>query len=648
MIRKVVVLLLMVTLSAAMLFAGGETESATATTAASGKGESPMLAQMVSQGTLPPLEQRIPENPHVVEVIDEIGQYGGTLYGVGIGFDGIRDTRQMIGMDKVLYLGKDGVEAGYADYEMSADGKTLTLYFRKGMKWSDGEPFTVDDMLFWYEDMLLETDITKAVPSAYKPGGEVFKMVKVDDYTVRWEFAAPSPNIIFLLAHSNGTGLHYPKHYLSQFHKNYVSEDQMKKLISETEGAENWYDVYNMKRRRSFTIPLSTELPTIGPWVLENKRTDGLDFVRNPYYWRVDAEGNQLPYIDRMHITDVANVELFNAKVVSGEVDLTTGFQTSVVNLPLFKQGEQDGKYDILMWNTADSSDIFFTLNPYPKDDVLKPIFYDKRFRQAVSLAINRQDIIDTLFFGLGQPVQLTNIPESAYYKPEFQTAFAEHDADRANQLLDEMGLSWDSNKEYRLRPDGNRLGWTLTYLRRNESWIKTAELSVEYWKEVGLEVKLKEVGQGLYNELIDANEVEMTVWHADDNSEHRFTFRTGVYTPRDRIWHSTLARPWYQWFNSDGEQGDEPPAEIKELASWVDVMRTTVDRNERIEAGRKILAYQAEHIMSIGIARIPKPVVKNKLLANVPDRATTGWDYMGPAFVYPQQYFFKSPRNEE
>ena len=150
------------------------------------------------------------------------------------------------------------------------------------------------------------------------------------------------------------------------------------------------------------------------------------------------------------------------------------------------------------------------------------------------------------------------------------------------------------------------------------------------------------EIGHG------GSNKAEMTVWHADDNSEPRFTFRTGVYTPRDSIWHSTMARPWYQWLSSDGKQGVEPPEEIKELASWVDKMRSAVDPKERIEWGKKILRYQAEHIMSIGIARIPKPVVKNKYLANVPEKATTGWDYMGPAFVYPQQYYFRAPRNQQ
>jgi peptide/nickel transport system substrate-binding protein len=651
MLRRVVVVFMVATVAAALAVAGGTQEQGRAAVSAGGAAmkESPMLRAMVEAGELPPLEERLPENPHVVEVVNEIGRHGGTLYGAGIGFDGIRDTRQMIGMDKTLYLGPDGVEPGYAEFEMSSDAKTLTLYFREGMKWSDGEPFSAEDMVFWYEDILLEEDLTPAISSYFTPGGEVFDMVKVDEYTLQWKFAEPHPNIVFLLAHSVGTGLHWPKHYLSQFHKNYVSEEDMADLVAETEGANTWYDVFNMNRARWFTIPQNKEMPTIGPYMVDRRRTDGIDFVRNPYYWRVDPEGNQLPYIDRIHITDVANVELFNAKVVSGEIDLTTGFQTSAVNLPLYKQGEQEGLYDLLMWNTADSSDIFLTLNPYPEDPVLQPVFFDKRFRQAVSLAVNRQEIIDVLFFGLGQSVQVTNIPESSYYQPEFQSAYADYDPARANDLLDDMGLEWDSRNEYRLRPDGSGpLGWTITYLRRNESWIKTAELCVEYWKELGLDVKMKEVGQGLYNELINANEVEMTVWHADDQSEHRFTFQTGIYTPYDRIWHTCMARPWNDWFNSEGESGVEPPSEIKRLGEWVEIMRTAVDDEDRIEAGREILEYQAEHVMSIGIARIPKPVVRNKALGNVPEKATTGWDFMGPAFVYPQQYYLKAPRNQQ
>ncbi len=185
MVKKILLSVLMGCLLGSMgVFASGKTETTEKAAAPAGK-ESPMLARLVAEGKLPPLDQRLPENPHVVPVVEEIGQYGGTLYGVGIGFNGIRDTRQMIGIDKVLYVGKQGIEPGYAEFELSSDGKVLTLYFRKGMKWPDGEPFTVDGMLFWYEDMLLAPEITKAVSPNYKPGGQVFEMAKVDDYTVR-------------------------------------------------------------------------------------------------------------------------------------------------------------------------------------------------------------------------------------------------------------------------------------------------------------------------------------------------------------------------------------------------------------------------------------------------------------------------------
>lgn len=617
------------------------------------KKQAPMLQKKVENGELPPLNERIPENPLVIPVVDRIGEYGGTLYGVGVGGRGIRDTRQMIGMEQLLHFGKKGVEANIVEFELSDDAKTLTLYLRKGMKWSDGAPFTADDILFWYEDILQNKELTPVISDDWKPGGELFKMEKIDEYTLKWKFAAPHPHIDQLLAHIYGVQVYAPKHYLKNYHPKYTSMDKLKKLVAEQKGVNYWYDIFNSKRENYLGIPMQEDLPTIEAYMVKERRPDGMTFIRNPYFWKVDPEGNQLPYIDEVEVTGVSNSAAFNAKILSGEVDLTTGFQTSISNIPLYKMGEEDGNYKVLLWETSDSADIFFTVNKTSKDPTLRKLFQDKRFRQALSLSINREEINNVVFLGMGKPVQLTVRPEAVYYEPEFVNAYIEYKPEKANKLLDEMGLKWDSEHKYRVDSDGKPIGWTIEFLAR-ASWVETMEMCIDYWQDIGFDVKMKQREQAIYRERVEANEIDMTVWHADENTEHGFNRIQALYVPHTQIWHSSMAPAWVDWYEAKNsnkeipENAMEPPQEIKELLKLSEIVRTSPDKEERIKAGKEILSYQAENLMSIGIIKIPKPVIKNNNLHNVPESNVLGWCYMGPAFIDPHQYFFSSPRNQE
>ncbi len=601
--------------------------------------EAPMLAELVAAGELPALEERLPEDVMVIEPVEETGQYGGTLYlaRVYLGYWG--DGISLLGLDNLFRIDYDlsTIVPGVAKaYELSEDKKTLTIHLRKGMKWSDGEPFTADDIMFWYEDIILNEDLTPVLPKQWSPGDEPMEVKKIDDYTVSLHFAEPYAAILLQLAHWM-YGIE-PKHYLKQFHPKYAPIEELEEMAKDA-GLDYWYQLFENKRRSWCGQPLENpDLPTVLPYYLAKYGTDISTFERNPYYWKVDTAGNQLPYIDKILIKKVENVEMYNAKIVSGELDCA-GFNTSVLNYPLYKENAEQGDYRVLLWSSGKGSEVVYQVNmTYEEDTVLRDIFRDLRFRQALSLAIDREEINDVIFFGLGVPRQMTFIDGSKYIEPEFATAYAEHDPDKANALLDEMGLKWDENREYRLRPDGKKLGWTFNFFQSETPKREVSELVVEYWGRVGIDVKLKEGTRTLVGTQYRANLSPMALWHGDASVDcfgplDRRWFVPGVGDDRD--WCPL----WAQWYETGGAEGEEPPDDIKQLFEWWEKWQETLD----VEWGKNILRSQAENLWTIGVVGMaPQPIIAKNNLRNIPEKGAWVWDELWFYPYHPEQFFLK------
>jgi len=365
---------------------------------------------------------------------------------------------------------------------------------------------------------------------------------------------------------------------------------------------------------------------------------------RNPYYWKVDPEGNQLPYIDRIFVSTVGEREMLSAKIVAGEVDLE-GLQTDLKDLPLYKDSAEQANYQVLIWNRVQGVDVCYQPNQtYAEDLVLRDILRDVRFRRALSLAIDRDDINEAIYFGLATPRQTTVIPQSKYFEPEFASAYAEYDLDKANALLDEMGLKWDENHEYRLRPDGKRLSIILEYAEMETPKTPTSELIKEYWKDIGVDLSVKMITGELDSIRYMGNLVQMGLWHADRCG---FLFDTEPFwwVPMRYQWECTWAPLWARWYETGGEAGEEPPEEVKKNIERWERMRITPDEEERIRLGKEILRSQAENLWTIGtVGLAPHPVIVRNNLRNVPEKAVLGWDYFWTLPQKPEQYFFKHP----
>jgi len=612
--------------------------------------EAPMLKIKVAAGELPPVEERLPEEPLVIPVVEKIGEYGGTIHVQSLS-PGSWETGgwQIINFECILRVAPDGktILPNLAkDYKLSEDGKTLTLHLRKGIKWSDGAPFTADDILFWYEDVILNDELTPVKPKRWSPGGKLMKMEKIDDYTVRLHFAAPYPLVTLHLVRAARGSFYLPKHYLKQFHPRYTPMEKLEKMTRE-EGYNYWYQLFNVKRDDGWGGKAGVGYPTLRSHVLIEKKGEVYIAGRNPYYWKVDPAGNQLPYIDKVFITaGVGSRELMTGKVLSGQVDYDCQM-TSLANLPLYKENAEKAKYRVLLWPHGYGNFVSYQPNQtYKKDLVLRDIFRDVRFRRALSLAINREEINEALYFGMGVPRQTTVVPDSIYFEEEFAKAYAEYNPEEANRLLDEMGLKWDANHQWRLRPDGKKLSITLEYIEEETPMTATSELVKEYWKAIGIDLNLKVISSELMWQRYAANNVQMGASWGSGYLDISFPLDPSFYVPMATGLGGCWGTLWAHWYLSGGKEGEEPPEEVKKNIERWERMQVTMDEKERVRLGKEILRSQAENLWVIGtVGMAPHPIIVRNNLRNVPEKVPYyTWDLYFSTIAYPEQFFFEHP----
>ncbi len=616
--------------------------------------ESPATAAQVSEGKLPAVDERLPSEPLVITPYEKIGQYGGQIRTGGLGtslYDGDCDlvTGRVQNLLRITPNLREAVPNLLKDWSMSSDFKVLTCYMRKGMKWSDGQPLTADDWMFLWEDVFLNTDITPVIGQWFRVGGTPAICEKLDDYSFRLTFAGPNPSFVMVnMAHEYGMWSDnvIPAHYLKQFHIKYnpKAED-----LAKAAGRDFWYQHFGDMRN----VGQNIEVPKDRAFVPVDRKPERALHKRNPYFWMTDSDGNQLPYIDEATLAYPADLALHNAKIVGGEYDFS-GFDTNIQNYKTYTDAADKGGYKVILWRSGKGSDVVYQVNcnwglPASPDEkelegsqVWRDIFFDDRFRKALSLAINRDEVNEVLYFGRGEPRQMTVIPDSRHFKPEYATAWAQYDPDQANKLLDELGLKWDAEKKHRLWPDGQPMVITWDLYESETPKGPTTELIKEYWMKIGIEIVYKSITRTLLTQKILANQEPMSLWHGDETTDVLFCRRPKFFVPLDgdeSCWGVLWGR-WYNTKDSPNRQGVEPPQVIKDLYTWLDEYIQT-DANE---PAAKILQSQAEHIWVIGVVgNAPHPLVVNKKLTNVSPDGYWVWDSLWTWPVYPEQWFFAS-----
>lgn len=571
--------------------------------------EAPSLSRLVTRGELPPVDERLPREPLVLKPIEQIGKHGGTWKNVGMGAKDqlgpwyfMRETLIAWSLD-----GSHFVPNIAKAWEASEDATAFTFYLREGMKWSDGAPFTADDFIFWYEDIVLNDELTPIKDGWLYSGGELGKIEKVDDYTVRFEFAVA--NGVFLDLQSRLPVPAAPKHYLKQFHPKYTPietiHDEMKKR-----GFDRLVDQFNYLCDRyelmsSYSTPGP---PQITAWVATNTLDSPVfEMVRNPFYWKIDSAGNQLPYIDRIHRFLVPSIDAMAMRIMAGEfTHHNYRLGDSRRHFSLFHENQSNGNYRLIMHGQnmrggTNLSTMF--LNYHHEDPVLRKLFLDKRFRIALSVAINREEINDVIYDGDMLVSQFSGGAGGGlpFWDAERDKRYAQFDPQRANQLLDEVGLNERDRDGYRKRPDGKRLVLVNSVF---EEWpeenVEVQELVKEYWDDVGLYVILKPVSRLLWLSRVKAAEHDIATCAAAFGVGRQPVTANSQFFPFDNT--CMFAPMWGIWFNTQGKSGEDPPQPLKEIMEIYFQIKAEPSIEKRDALARKAFAIHAENIWMIGI----------------------------------------------
>ena len=577
--------------------------------------EAPMLKEMVTAGEIPSLEQRLPEEPLVDKPFEEVGTYGGTLR-LGMLAASVWYPAALHTVEYMLTLDRKGEEVVpniAKGWEFSDEGKTFTLYLRKGMRWSDGVPFTADDILFYWESVVLNDEITPVKPAAWMPGGELPIVEKVDDYTVSFHFSRAYWTIIYRLSgvyfQGNQNWCFLPKHALKKYHIDYNPEAD--ELAQEKE-YDHWWELFNEKRWFWIDKQPNLDIPSVGPWVAKKISPEGVVYERNPYYFKVDTAGNQLPYVDTVKATIFGDTTTLTLKMATGEYDYQD-WATGIKDYPVFMEGEEQGGYYVWLAKNLWSSDVAVLINQnYNEDPLIGDILKDVRFRRALSLAINREEVNEVAALGKGVPCQATVHPSSSFYQERWARTYAEYDPERANRILDEMGLNEKDKDGYRLGLDGKTLLLVVTMSTDIPACVGSSELIKEYWEDVGIKTSINPVDRGYLYTLYAASTYMVSLWVFDAVEAVLSTHSTFWF---EGMWWATQ---WQTWWTSNGEGGEEPPEQAKRMFSLYDEV-PFLPQEEKMAALTEICDIWAENLWEIGvIGMVPKPAVTSVELGNV------------------------------
>lgn len=598
--------------------------------------EAPMLAELVKQGKLPPVEQRLPKNPLVVTPVEEIGQYGGIWHRT---WKGLSDEWGIhkICHEHLVMTDKGGTKIlpNIAEsWKVSKDGKIYTFKLREGTRWSDGTPLTTEDVRFWYEDIIMNKELFPVPPRILTAGGKPLEIEIIDKYNFRVKFAEPYPLFLITLAKEGGKYTFFaPSHYLKQFHPKYTPKEKIDQLVKEA-GLQNWTQLFEMKGSGTKAYLQNSELPVLWPWRAVSKPTIPVMVLeRNPYYFKIDPAGNQLPYIDKIHQILVENDQMTAMKILAGEID----FQARGVgaDYTLLMENREKGGYRVVIWKGSGNWPVLY-LNQNVKDPILRKIFEDRRFRIALSLAINREEINEITARGLSKPRQASLVKGLPGYDPEWEKAYAEYDPKRANEILDRIGLNKRDKDGYRLRPDGKTLSLTISFMGGPGETVDALEMVKKYWENIGIKVALNPLERSLYTVRRDSGDYEVGVWSYDDVNPLASTENTQLLG----VEWAPLYRLWYF---SRGKQGEEPKGDIKRLYELWDKALSTVDEKQRERYFKEIINLHKKNIWMIGTIGegiVPVPVKNN--FRNVPEGIVSADFLRTPKNARPEQFFFK------
>lgn len=588
--------------------------------------EAPLFNERVLDGTLPAMDQRLPSEPLITDM-ESMGRSTGKPGGeIEMLMASSKDTRMMtvygyarlVGFTPDLELQPDIVER--VDVE---DDRRFTFHLRPGHRWSDGQPFSAEDFRYFWEDIANNKDLSPfGLPEALLVDGQSPRFEVIDRQTVRYEWPSPNPLFLPALAGARPLYIYAPGHYLKQFHAKYVDPAKLEAMVDEA-GVRNWAGLHTRYGHQyKFDNP---DLPTLQPWVcITPAPSERFVFERNPFFHRMDTSGQQLPYLDRI-ILNIASAGLIPAKAGAGESGLQARY-LRLDNYPFLMEGGERNNFMVRLWEMGIGSQMAIYPNLNANDPIWRDLMRDVRFRRALSLAIDREEINQVIYFGLVRSSANTVLPKSPLYKEAYANAWTNFDLDQANGLLDDIGLTERNKQGLRLLPDGRPMEVVIHSAGESTEQTDLMELIHDTWLKLGIKIFTKPSQREIFRERLYSGEALMSIWTGLDNG------LPTADSPPTELAPTNQTQPqwpvWGQFFETAGLTGSAPdlPAAAR-LAELLQAWRDAADKNAREEVWHQMLALHAEQLFSIGtVNAVPQPIVIHSRLRNVPEEGVYAW----------------------
>lgn len=599
-----------------------------------------MFADQVKSGALPPVDKRIPQQPWVVKEFaggDGPGQQGGQINTL---IASARDTRLMTVYSYtrlIVYDDKFKLKPDILESYEEKDGREFTFKLRAGHKWSDGQPFTTEDFRFFWEDVASNKDLSSGGPNVeLLVDGQPPKVEIIDPLTIRYTWEKPNPYFIESQARAAPLFLFRPAHYLKKFHVKYTPEAE---ILKSAKGAQqSWVSIY---RRLDVMYPNDNiDMPTLNPWVgITPSPAQRFVYVRNPYYHRIDEKGQQLPYVDRMIFT-VAATNLVPAKAGLGEADLQPRY-LNMRDYTFLQKSAQTSRMNVRLWEAGSGSQLALYPNLTVNDPEWRKLMRDVRFRRALSLAIDREELNQVVYIGLAKPSNNTIMPRSELFKPEYATKWADYDPKLANKLLDEIGLTKKDSQGFRLLPNGRPATIVVEHASEETEDNDTLALIADNWKKIGIKMLSKPQTRDNLRLRTSSGEALMTAFAGVVTAAP-----TPNTSPKEFAPTMLGGLQWSRWgmfVESKGKQGEKCDlASACKLLDYVKEWETGATVEDRRKAWDKILTSNADEVFSIGTVNgVRQPIVVGPKIRNVPKEAYYAWDPGGYIGLYQPDTFW-------
>lgn len=601
---------------------------------------SKLNSMIVGNGSLPPLADRLPSEPLVVAPYDSIGKYGGTFDMISnateAGTSDLLSTRHVnfVRFSDDLQTIVPNIAKGWS---WNDDYTQLTFFLRKGHKWSDGAPFTADDVVFWYNNLNMDPNIIEKPKDYLLVGGEKMKVEAINDHEVRFTTPSPYPGLLAHFASHYGQGFQ-PKHFLGQFHPE-INPDA--DTLAKAAGFENGYEVVNfyyggsdwtdvpspMLRDPSKISMLPAAIqPSLESYITVADTTEGRHYVANPYFHMVDTTGQQLPYIDEQDEIYINDHEVRILKAINGEYDYKLQ-SLALPSAPILLDNAEKGGYTLDLAPEIAAPTLSF--NVTSADLEKRKVFGDLRFRQAMSVAINRDEINEVAFFNLGTPKQyIAFSPPPSFVDPKWLDYYAQFDPGMAKKLLDEVGVVDKDGDGNRDLPNGDQFVLNIQFATQGVA-TEVVELIAQHWSNVGVKTTSKEVTPDEFRSAQSANQLDLTIWRKGQPLAIILGNTELFLPPFENYFGSRNGMLWAEYIDSDGTAGVKPPEYVYQLIDDIAAFQSTPAGTPESDAiGARLVQNMTENLIFIGTVLAPAPIYHRNALKNFPKLKTASYEY--------------------